>query len=270
MMRRVVVALAMAMVALMGTSCASAPLTGPTHSGGTTTTAPSSTTTTARPSAFPDLAPYFTAAAATDQKLKAAAQAVNGAIGTSSITISASTFAAVAAADPTPASRLIPPGLSRDVLSAVLTVQSDLAARYWAMRGISIAYFPGGPTTIPLGSGPADYLVKCLGGGSQAAALFPADLASAEAAALRAPPAVAVDPTSHTAADLAIWLQLITGLNSGCESCGGERVTTLEPITWHYVAPLYAGGKPFDGDVGGLLFIAQYTGSGWTIEFNAC
>ncbi|HTT86551.1 MAG TPA: hypothetical protein VMF60_04225 [Acidimicrobiales bacterium] len=268
-MRRVIAALAM--VIFIGTSCASTPSTGPAHPGtSSTSSAPSTTTTAPRPSAMGDLAPYFAAAATTDQKLKAAARAVNGAIGTSEITLSASTFAAIAAADPTPASRVIPPGLTPEVMSAVLTVQSDLASRYWAMRGASRPYFPGGPTTIPLGSDPAHYLLMCLGGGSQAAALFATDLAAAEAVASQSSPAVQVDPSSHTAGDLAIWLQLITGLNSGCESCGGERVTSLDPITWHYVAPLTTGGNPWDGDVGGLLFSAHYSASGWTIQLNAC
>jgi hypothetical protein len=260
-----------AVTALLGASCASTPSTSPPGATGTTgTSAPSTTTTVAPPSAMDDLGPYFAAAANTDQRLKAAAAAVNGAIGTSAITLSASTFAAIAAADPAPASRLIPPGLTPAVMLAVLTVQSDLASRYWAMRGFSMAYYPGGPTTIPITSDSGHYLLTCLGGGSQAAALFAADVTTAKALASHAPPAAQVDPSSDTAGDLAIWLQLIAGLNSGCESCGGARFTSLPPITWHYVAPLTTGGNPWDGDVGGLLFTAQHSASGWTIQLNAC
>ena len=100
---------------------------------------------------------------------------------------------------------------------------------------------------------------------------MPADLDAARTAASRAAPLVPVDPSSRTAADLAIWLQDIAGQNSGCMNCGGYRVTALAPITWHQVAPLTPGGNSWDGDIGGGLFTAHYTaGQGWTVQTNAC
>ena len=155
----------------------------------------------------------------------------------------------------------------------MLTVQSDLESRYYAFRG----FVEAEPGVIPRANptpgymSAADYLLICLGSGSEAANSFPADLAAARIAASKAPPLVTVDPSSQAAADLAIWLQLILGENSGCDSCGGFRATALAPISWHPVAPLTPGGSSWDGDIGGLLFAAQYTtGQGWTVQLNAC
>ena len=72
-------------------------------------------------------------------------------------------------------------------------------------------------------------------------------------------PVAPVEPSSQAAADLAIWLRHILEANSGCDECGGSRFTALLPITWHHVAPLTPGGSTWDGDIGGLLFTAQYT-----------
>jgi hypothetical protein len=244
------------------------------------TTKPTATPTaptTSTPSAANDLTAYFAAATDIDQRLKTAAAAANADIGTTLITGRQTTLAAIAAADPSSAARLIPAGLTPDVLLPVLTIQSDLVSRFYAFRGFPQAFYVGGPSTIPRTEpqpnflSPADYLLICLGNGSRAAALFPADLAKAETAAAHAPPAVTVDPSSHTAADLAIWLQEISGWNSGCGSCGGARFTTLDTITWHYIAPLTPGGNPWDGDVQGGDFAAHYSaGQGWTIQLNAC
>jgi hypothetical protein len=117
----------------------------------------------------------------------------------------------------------------------------------------------------------ADYLLICLGSGSKAASSFSADVAAARTAGSKAPPVVPVDPSSQRAGDLAIWLHHILEANSGCDECGGSRLTDLPLITWHHVAPLTVGGNAWDGDIAGLLFAAQYTaGQGWTIQFNAC
>jgi len=242
----------------------------PNPSSTRTTTQPKTTTA---PSALNDLAAYFAAATKVDERLKAAAVAANGAIGTKEIKISQSTLDAINAADPSAAGHEIPTGLPPDVLLPVLTVQSDLVSRFYAFRGFVDAD-PGviprvNPTPGSLSA--ADYLLICLGSGSKAASSFPADVAAARTAGSKAPPLVPIDPSSQAAADLAIWLHNISGQNSGCGNCGGYRVTALEPITWHQVAPLTPGGNPWDGDVGGLLFTAHYTaGQGWTVQTNAC
>ncbi len=277
-MRRAAVALVL--VALVGASCASTSTTGPRNStsssatsSGATSTGPTGSTSTTHPSALDDLTAFFTAAAGFDQKLKGAAVDANGSIGTTEITVSRSTLDAIAAADPTSAGRDIPAGLPPAVLLPVLTVQSDLMSRYYAFRGFVEAQVGTIPRTSPTpGSlSAADYLLTCLGNGATAANAFAADLAAARAAASQAPPVAAVDPASRSAADLAIWLQHIVGVNSGCAQCGGERFTVLEPISWHHVAPLTPGGNAWDGDVGGILFTATYTAvAGWAVRLDAC
>jgi hypothetical protein len=274
-------ALALMLAALVGASCTSTPATGPggsttatAASGGPTSTGPTGSTSTTRPpSALDDLTTFFTAAAGVDQKLRAAAVDANGSIGTTEITISQSTLDAIAAADPTSVGSDIPAGLPPAVLLPVLTVQSDLVSRYFAFRGFveaRVGTIPrANPTPGTLSA--AQYLLTCLGSGAPAASSFAADVAAARTAASGVAPVAAVDPASRQAADLAIWLQHIVGLNSGCEQCGGERYTVLEPITWHQVAPLTPGGNAWDGDLGGLLFTARYAvGQGWDVEFNAC
>jgi hypothetical protein len=242
-------------------------------SSSTTQTTTESSTTPAIPSAANGLAAYFAAATDLDQRLKAAAAAANGDIGTNEITISQPIIDAINAADPSVAAREIPAGLPPGVLLPVLTVQSDLTSRFYAFRG----FVNAGPGAIPrVNSAPgsmsaADYLLTCLGKGNQAARLFPADMATARTLASKAPPLGPIDPSSQAAADLAIWLHEISGENSGCMNCGGYRVTALAPITWHAVAPLTPGGDPWDGDIDGGLFTAHYTaGQGWTVQTNAC
>jgi len=261
----------MVLAALVGASCTSTTSTRPRSTGSTSTSTTSSTTHP--PSALDSLTAFFTAAADIDLRLKAAAVDANGAIGTTEITISRSTLDAIAAADPTPATHAIPAGLPPDVLLPVLTVQSDLVSRFYAFRGFVEAQ-PGTisrANPLPGYLSAADYLLTCLGSGSKAASSFPADMAAARMAASHAPPVASVDPSSQAAADLAIWLRHIVEANSGCDECGGSRFTALLPITWHHVAPLTSGGSAWDGDIGGLLFAAQYSPSqSWTIQLNAC
>jgi hypothetical protein len=272
-MRRTVAVLAL--LVLVGASCANTPTTSSKGTGSTSTSVPSTSasSTTRPPSALDDLTGFFIAAAGIDQNLKAAAVDANGSIGTTQITITQQTLDTIATADPAPAADDIVAGLPSEVLLPVLTVQSDLVSRYYAFRGFVEARPGTIPRTNPTpGSmSAADYLLTCLGSGSKAGSSYPADVAAAQKAASKAPPASPVVPSSQAAADLAIWLHEIVGANSGCESCGGFRLTSLPQITWHHVAPLTPGGNAWDGDIAGLLFTAQYTaGEGWTVQFNAC
>jgi len=268
-MHRTVVALGL--VVLIGASCANGPSKN-SQSNGSTSTGISATSVNPS-SALDDLTVYFTAAAGIDQNLKAAAAVANGAIGTTQITMTQQTLDTIAAADPTPVAGDIPPALPSEVLLPVLTVQSDLVSRYYASRG----FVENQPGTIPRtnptpGSmSAADYLMTCLGNGSKAASSYAADVAAARKAASNAPPVTPVSPSSQAAADLAIWLHDIVEANSGCESCGGSRLTFLPQITGHHVAPITPGGNGWDGEIAGLLFTAGYTpDQGWTVQFNAC
>ena len=154
----------------------SSPSTTPTSraTSSTTRTTTQPTTTTTGPSAANDLAAYFAAAMELDQRLKAAAAAANGSIGTDEITISQSTINAIKAAEPSAAAHEIPAGLPPDVLLPALTVQSDLESRYYAFHG----FVEAEPGVIPranptLGNmSAADHLLNCLGSGSEAANHF--------------------------------------------------------------------------------------------------
>jgi hypothetical protein len=266
---------ALALAALVGASCGNGPAPSSKHTGSTSTSTSlsgASPTTQAR-SSLSNLSGFFTAAVGIDQSLKAAAVDANGAIGTAQITITQQTPDAIADANPTPASDDLPAGLPPEVVLPVLTVQSDLVSRYDAFRGFVEAQ----PGTIPrTNSTPgslsaADYLLTCLGNGSKAASSYDADVAAARTAASHVPAVTPAGTTSQAAADLAIWLRYDVEANSGCESCGGYRLTSLPRITWHHVAPQTAGGNAWDGDVGGLLFTAQYVpGQGWAVQFDAC
>ena len=230
-------------------------------------------TTSTTPSADDNLLGYFAAAEESDRRLKAAAVAANDSIGANEITITQSTVDTIKAADPSQAADKIPAGLAPEVLLPVLTVQSDLVSRYYAFRGFLAADVGSIPRVVstPGSMTSADYLLTCLGNGGPAAHSFAADMAAVRAAASRAPQVSPVDPNSQAAADLAIQLHVIDGQNSGCMSCGGFRITELTPITWHQVAALTPGGNTWDGDIGGLLFTANYTsGQGWAIQTNAC
>jgi hypothetical protein len=243
----------------------------------TTTSMTESATTAAIPSAANDLAAYFAAASNYDRQLQAAAAVVNGGIGTNQVTITTEMVDAVNAADPSAAAHEIPPGLAQDVMQPVLTVQSNLVSRFWAFRGITEAHpQPGQPETISpshegMNGDSYDYVLTCLANGTHPARSFAADLAAARSAALRAPPVVTLDPSSRSAANLAVWLEEIGKRNSGCMSCGGTRVTSLTPITWHQIDQRPEGGDLFDGDIGGIPFVAHYAaGSGWVVQINAC
>ena len=243
----------------------------------TTTSTTESPTTAAIPSAANDLAAFFSAASNYDQKLQAAAAVVNGGMGTNQVTITTAMVDAVNAANPSTAAHEIPPGLAQDVMQPVLTVQSNLVSRFWAFRGIIEAHpQPGQPETISpshegMNGNSYDYVLTCLANGTHSARSFATDLASARSAALRAPPVATLDPSSRSAANLAVWLEEIVGRNSGCMSCGGTRMTNLTPITWHQIDQRPEGGDLFDGDIGGIPFAAHYTaGSGWAVQIHAC
>jgi hypothetical protein len=237
----------------------------------TTASATTTTTTTSAPSAADDLADYFAAATATDRLLRTGAAAVNGAIGKTQICVEQSTLDAIAAADPTAAAMKIPPGLAPSLLVPVLTVQSDLVSRYYSLRGLRIYLAPDGkPHAVPISDPQVHYALGCLGEGGPAAAAFSTDLARARTAAAGAPPVVAADPASRAAAELAVQLAHNVESNSGSLGCGGKRLTSLVPVTWHHTPPAQGETASWDGDVAGVAFDATYkAGQGWTVLFHA-
>jgi hypothetical protein len=259
------------MVGVVMTGCGggstSSPPTVAARPSTSTTQTTESTTTTTGPSAANDLAAYFAAASAVDANLKAAAAAANGAIGTNQITVSPTTIDTINAANPSAAATKIPPGLPLDVLQRVILVQSDLYSRFYAFRGFVMAVAqPGQTEVVPVSDERATYTLDCLKNGSTPARSFATDLAAAQAAA-QVPPVPATDPSSRTAADLAVRLQYVELANSGCMNCGGARFTTLK-VTWY---PVNVGGEYGDGDADTIPFSAHYVpGSGWTVQIDAC
>ena len=222
------------------------------------TTPPTSARPT--PAAEATLAPYFSAAEEVDARLREAAGRVNQEIGTPR-QFSQATLAAIAAANPDPVGRMIPTGMPPALLQAVLSVQGDLVSRYWAFRGAQ----------LPRAEQPEGYLLRCLGHGAQPAARFGSDLRAAQTLARATSPFAVATPDSRAAAEVAIYLGLLTGMNSGCMSCGGGELTYLPPIIWQ--RDEQGPGGPTDGTVGvgGVRFRAQFqVGEGWVVAFMAC
>ena len=271
-----VLVLGAALGACSGSSGSSAKSTTSAPASNATTTVPTAgsvaTTTPATnaPSAATDLGRYFAAASDADQRLRSTADKVNGAIGTTQVTVDQSTLDAIDASDPSRAALEIPAGLTPSVLLPVLTVQSDLVSRYSSLRGFRLNLAnPGQPHTFPISDPAVHAALVCLDEGAAAAASFSGDLASARTAAAKAPPAPAVEAASRTAADLAIRLENDKFSNQAGAGCGGSRVTSLAPITWHHVDPAQGDGRPWDGDMAGLLFAATYqAGHGWSVLFH--
>ena len=144
-------------------------------------------------------------------------------------------------------------------------------SRYYSLRGLRIYLAPDGtPRTVPISDLQVHDALGCLGEGGPAAAAFSADLARARAAAAAAPPAGATDPASKDAAELAVQLAHNVEANAGSLGCGGTRLTTLVPVTWHHTPTVQSDSASGDGDVAGVAFDATYkAGQGWTIRIHA-
>lgn len=225
------------------------------------TTNPPPTTRVPQPTAADGLAAYFAAARRASARIHAAAQAINSELGSSGTpTFSQSTKDAVKRADPWPAAAHIPGGTDPRLTWAVLRVQNDLEARWYAFRPVTE------PFSSP-GEGRSD-LMRCLGGGAIAAARYSADMHAAQRLAAASPAFVPAKPASRAAAEVAIRLETIVLANGGCDSCGGYLFSSMPAIVWHRS---HIGGVTWDGTVGRIPFQATYQpGSGWHVQLNAC
>jgi hypothetical protein len=245
-----------------------------TSTSSTSTQSPSTSASSPAPSGTPapattgrtatgDLAPFLSAAARADTRLKAAAAAVNSRIVGDEVRVDQTTTAAVRSARDavTAAGRIIPAGLAPDLLRAVLLVQSGLISRD---RALNPAWSEG---TVALAAAR-----PCFRNGSAAAARYGSDLGNLRARAQAAPPVTVASPDSREAEELAIRLGEIDLRNSGCDSCGGYIATQLSAIKF-YAAPRTdpAIGNRWDGTIGDQEFRADFQGdAGWKVEFNAC
>ncbi len=263
---------ALALVGVLAVGCGGGTAkSGPaTATSGSATSRPAPSTGT-EPSAASDLAAFVSSAGTVDRRLRAAAAAVNGGITADLLTITQPTRDAIATADPAAAAATIPAGLGPDLMRTVLLVQSDLVARSWALRGFERAFEPTGTATVARSDPNAEEAMRCLGNGSAAAADFAADLLRVRSAAAAAPPVPAVAPDSRAAGDLAVWLRTVNLRNSGCGSCGGQRMASLPPITWGETGPQFPGDLDWNGDIDGVAFHATFVaGQGWTVVLRAC
>jgi hypothetical protein len=276
-------------VALGAAGCGSPSGTGEPAGSGPLATAPPPSTSVSATATTPgsshtatawaagQLAAFFTTASRQDAQLRAAARLINAGIGSTAIILTHQTKAAVDAIDPAVLARTIPAGLDPAVELAVLLVYSELDSRRQAMNRVSEWALTPGTTVLPKTQfGGGIDLLGCLANGAPAAARFSADLAKARVLATQTTPAPPTSPQSRTAADLAVRIALAHGANRGCASCGGQIVTTLEPVAWQ---PVTVAGIHWDGVIGatsnqpnsGIRFQARYSsGKGWQIQLNAC
>jgi len=265
-MRRVVIGLVLA--GLLGAACGRA--SGPGQRSAPPQRSTTSVATSRPPSAADDLAPYFATAEHVDQLLKAAATLVNGDITGTAISVSAQTADAINAADPASAAAAIPAGLSPELLQQVMLVQSDLESRNASLAGFQRV---GTGTSVPLTDADAQRAMSCLSNGAKGATSFGADLAHVRETARSSPPVTVASPDSRDAADVAVLLAFLGGLNLGCASCGGQRYTTLPTIVWYpaRVPATVDDPQPADGTINGVQFRADYApGTGWVAQIYAC
>lgn len=213
--------------------------------------------------ALESLAPFFAAAAETDQNLKAAAAAVNAALQGDTVTFDQATIDAIDRGSPTAAAAAIPTGLDPTVEQAVLLVYSDLVSRYAAMRGGDCVNVSTRPR--------ADLNADCFVRGHEAAIRTPGDIDAAYAAAAAAPVMVVSAPDSRESAEVRLRIEYINGANMGCGTMGGYLATQAIPVDWVADDSGAPDVPPTDGHVGGIAFTATYdAGSGWTVELRAC
>jgi hypothetical protein len=207
---------------------------------------------------------FFAAAEADDAQIRLLARAVNREIGRTSVQFSPATVAAAHAAVPDRTARAIPAGLEPDLLAATLLVYSDLVARSAVFNLVQRLSHEAEPLTYP----EAVRLFQMMRAGSRIARQYPADVAALRALARKHPPVSRVRPDSRRAAQLALHIGLVKGLNNGCDSAGGETYPKPMRIVWKRISTDY--GR-IDGTIGGVAFQVTYTkADGWTVAFYAC
>jgi hypothetical protein len=208
---------------------------------------PGPTPTTAAGTAAADLAAFFSAVAATDTDIRAAAAGINGGIHTDRVVVEPAVADAIGRAERglQVLGSAIPAGLDPELRDAVLLVTSDQHWRWAAVRCWA------GPLTgtFPRPGDDADRLIGCLGDGSVPAARFAGDVSAARALAAARPPLSPVAPDSREIGELLVRLNAIAKLNAGCDSNGGYRMSTPLTLTW-YDSPRHLGyGDTEEGQV---------------------
>lgn len=197
----------------------------------TSPTPPSSPPTVTRPdSALAQLQPFLSAARRTDDRLHAAARAINAA-GPPWVAISAELAQKVRVADPDAVAVTVPAGMPSDLLLSTLTVFSDLASRRAAMESFTIERSPGEYDPKYKHYAPDELLAE-LANGVPAASRFDADLAALTELARSSRPFVPAPATSRAEGERLLLLSAILKDNFGCDARGGGVVTELPLIRW--------------------------------------
>jgi hypothetical protein len=228
-----------------------APAPGPTAPAPETTAPP-----VGQASALDQLEPFLGAAGTMDDRLRAAAHAINGS-GPPFTSVTDDVAAAVQAADPGAVAAEIPAGMPTDLLRQTILAYSDLASRRAAMASFGYAHeVPGAPT-----AGSSDDLVRELGNGHDAAQRFDDDLAALRAMASGAAPFTVAAPDSRAAAEVWIHVAAVDTANGGCDSRGGAVFTELLPVAWQ---------SDTRGTVGDITFDATLANGRWDVRLNAC
>jgi len=273
--RRRHLAISISMTAVLVTSLAACGHTTASGPGGASPSSPApateaspgapATTSPPRATAADQLTGFFAAAAAADVRLKHAAVLVNSGIGSTTMSFPPATRAALDQLDTTAAARAIPGGMPAELLRRVLLVYSDLESRTCAFNGILRQTH----STVPVNSEEGREILSCLHNGAPAAARFGADLAAARSLAQATQPLAVAAADSRAAAEVAIRIAAINGVNSGCDSCGGFVSTSLWPISWQPAYDPVSGRS--DGTINGVRFRADYrAGHGWQVVLWAC
>jgi hypothetical protein len=270
--RRLAISVAMAAIlvtslAACGHTTASAPGGAPPSSPAPATAASPGTPATSPPraSAAGQLTGFFTAAVAADARLKYAAALVDSGIGSTAMSFPPATLAALDQLDTTAAARAIPGGMPAGLLRRVLLVYSDLESRTCAFNGI----LRQPHNAVPVNSEEGREILGCLRNGTPAATRFGADLAAAQSLARSTEPLAVAAPDSRAAAEVAIRVAAINGMNWGCDSCGGYVSTSLWPISWQPAYDPVSGRS--DGTINGIRFRVDYqAGRGWQVVLWAC
>jgi hypothetical protein len=253
---------------------ATPPATTPPATTPPTTTPPPTTpaatpSATARGTAVVQLQDFLVAARTVDTRLHRAAALINAGITPDAVTVRPATVAAVEAADPATAARVVPAGLDRELLRRTMLVYSDPRSRrmamqpvVWAGDGVVVLPRPGPVDTSPS----AAEILDALGNGHAAAARFESDLAALRSLAARRPAFTPGRNTSRAAAEVDVRVAYIDGANGGCASTGGAVFTRLVPLAWGS-----GGGGRWTGTIGGIGFQAVYRyGGWWRVLLDAC
>jgi hypothetical protein len=214
-------------------------------------------------SAAADLAGYFAAVERVDQRIEDAAERYDASVGPDTVRVDDEVREAVRAIQAGEAETAIPPGLPPDLLLKVLVVQDDLATRAAALRG----------AIDEVDAGQFEAASGCLENGRVKAERFDSDVAAAKALAGSSAPIDVAEPDSRAAAELALRLSLIHGLNGGCGACGSPvSPVSLVAIAWSDRPTAAPGtGVVLDGTIDGIGFTATYRpGAGWEAALNAC